>query len=329
MPRLSIIIPWAGRDQALEETLVSVLQHRPPDCEILVAHEQAYDDPYGLAGEVAFLHVPGAQSRCELINRALDRARAAVVHLLACGVIAEEYWTATPLLEFRRPEVAAVAPVMCSVTNPRRAVVGLRMDSGGAPRLVASDEPIESEAGRRICATAIGPTWRAGFYRRSAVLAAGGFCDAVGDSLADLDMALSLKQMGFTATVDPGSRVVADPPRLRAPRGRQEGCYHERLFWRSRPSLAARFLWHPLQVAFSMIGGLPHPGAFTQLSGRREARRETARYRDHWLHLQTASVPADGEEVHLSLADAREAAQQQRDSRRGEADQSSRRRRAA
>src|SRR3954469_4194264 len=57
VPRLSIVIPCLGGAADFDATLVSVLQNRPGDCEVLVAHSEPYDDPYRLHGEVHFIHV--------------------------------------------------------------------------------------------------------------------------------------------------------------------------------------------------------------------------------------------------------------------------------
>ena len=55
VPRLSIVIPSVGDCNLLEDSLVSVLENRPADCEVLVVHNRPYDDPYNLAGEVRFV----------------------------------------------------------------------------------------------------------------------------------------------------------------------------------------------------------------------------------------------------------------------------------
>ena len=56
VPRLSIIIPCLGGGAEFDGTLVSVLQNRPADCEVIVAHTDDYGDPYALRGEVEFVH---------------------------------------------------------------------------------------------------------------------------------------------------------------------------------------------------------------------------------------------------------------------------------
>ena len=60
MPRLSCVIPAVGTTQDLETTLVSVLEKRPDDCEIIVVLNESYADPYGLKDEVRFVEMIGA-----------------------------------------------------------------------------------------------------------------------------------------------------------------------------------------------------------------------------------------------------------------------------
>jgi len=55
VPRLSIVIPVLGDPRKLDDTLVSVLENRPAHCEILVVHNEPYDDPYQLSNEVCFI----------------------------------------------------------------------------------------------------------------------------------------------------------------------------------------------------------------------------------------------------------------------------------
>ena len=58
MPRLSIVIPVLGNVEGLEDTLVSVLENRPVDCQIVVVLNRPYDDPYDLKDEVCFVEAP-------------------------------------------------------------------------------------------------------------------------------------------------------------------------------------------------------------------------------------------------------------------------------
>ncbi len=71
MPRLAIIISAVGSVESWEGTLVSVLENRPADCEIIVALSQPYADPYDLKDEVRFVAPLGRGSATATINAAL------------------------------------------------------------------------------------------------------------------------------------------------------------------------------------------------------------------------------------------------------------------
>jgi len=53
--QLSIVIPATGTQEQLDQTLVSVLENRPSDCEVIVPHAFDYKDPYDLHDEVTFV----------------------------------------------------------------------------------------------------------------------------------------------------------------------------------------------------------------------------------------------------------------------------------
>ncbi len=55
VPRLSIVVPISRDLAAFESTLISVLENRPRDCEVLVTHDGSYDDPFNLCDEVRFV----------------------------------------------------------------------------------------------------------------------------------------------------------------------------------------------------------------------------------------------------------------------------------
>ena len=92
MPGLSIIILGWDRPEHFEDTLASVLQHRPEDCEILVVHAESYDDPYDLGDEVRFIAAPAGCSRAAQLNLGIRESRGEVVHWLAGGLTVEEDW---------------------------------------------------------------------------------------------------------------------------------------------------------------------------------------------------------------------------------------------
>ena len=65
---LSIVIPTPGDADALEETLLSVLENRPEGCEVVVALGCDYDDPWGIAEEVRFVRAPVGAGLVECVN---------------------------------------------------------------------------------------------------------------------------------------------------------------------------------------------------------------------------------------------------------------------
>src|SRR5688572_24937936 len=109
VPRLSIVIPCVGGAAEFDGTLVSVLQHRPADCEVVVLHTEQYDDPYDLQGEVEFRRSQH-QTVVELVNEGLAAATGDIVHVLGCGVEATEGWADAALPHFDDPQVATVSP---------------------------------------------------------------------------------------------------------------------------------------------------------------------------------------------------------------------------
>src|SRR6186997_2704558 len=86
VPRLTILIPCVGGAAEFDATLVSVLQHRPADCEVLLVHTEPYDDPYELGREVQFLRGGRGAGLVELVNEGIATAPSDIVHILGCGI---------------------------------------------------------------------------------------------------------------------------------------------------------------------------------------------------------------------------------------------------
>jgi GT2 family glycosyltransferase len=269
VPRLSIVIPVLGDLKPLDDTLVSILEDRPANCELLVVHNTPYDDPYELAGEVQFIEAPPQSGFVECLNLGLSASRAPVVHLLACGVEVRPGWAEAALRHFGTPEVAAVAPVLLHRDQHQTvASAGLgyraegavcRVGRGKAPGEVGEDQD-------ELC----GPDAAAGFYRRSALEAVGGFAQSPVDTLATIDVALSLREAGFRCVVEPDCQARADTATVSDRIGFRHGRDSERLFWRWASShgwlrsLAA----HAALVAGECVVGLWRPFMLLQLAGR-------------------------------------------------------------
>jgi len=193
VPRLSIIIPHRN-DQQLEETILSVLENRPRDCEIIVAHDGSYDDPYQLSDEVVYVQEEPKSSLVELLNAGLMAACSPVVCTLLDGVVVSANWAELALKRFARPEVAAVAP---HLQVGRNVVFGIAVDA------IHSKAKLRSGRVDSRDASAAGPTLAAGFYRRKLLLALGGWNDEVSSGSADVELAMLMSELDLICECEP------------------------------------------------------------------------------------------------------------------------------
>lgn len=123
IPRLSIVVP-VGRDlSAFETTLISVLENRPENCEVLVAHDGRYDDPFDLGDEVKFV-VGDSAAIVDLVHAAAAVAIGRFVHVIADGVRATADWTDAALENFESYDVGVVAPLVRDETTARIVAAG-------------------------------------------------------------------------------------------------------------------------------------------------------------------------------------------------------------
>ena len=117
---MSIVIPFLGNIKRLEDTLVSVLENRPADCQIVVVLNQLYDDPYDLEGEVCFVQAVPGSGLTDCIALGVAVTQSPIVHVMSCGVEATPGWADAALPHFDDPDVAAVAPVVVDRFDTRR-----------------------------------------------------------------------------------------------------------------------------------------------------------------------------------------------------------------
>jgi hypothetical protein len=267
VPRLSIIIPVVDDPQQLDDTLVSVLENRPANCEILVVHNQPYHDPYNLSDEVRFVEAKHGAGLVDCWNCGVAASRSPVVHLLACGAEVRPGWADVALRQFNDPAIAAVGALVVDREDHGKTLSagwGYRVE-GTAWRLGRQTEPDKVATSQRdFC----GPDTVAAFYRTSAVESVGGFAPWAGDAMAAIDMAMALRQAGFRCVLEPQSRalVAAVPPEPAFRRGR----HLERLFWRwaSSQGWLTSVVGHVALLAGQCVIGLWRPSTFAQLAGR-------------------------------------------------------------
>ncbi|MDA0658915.1 MAG: hypothetical protein O2931_10185 [Planctomycetota bacterium] len=207
MVRLSIVIPAVTTNEALESSLVSVLENRPTGCEIIVPNRGTYRDPYDLTDEVCFVESSPSASVVACIHAGIRAARGSTIHLLMPGTLAEPNWCEDAIDRLQSDlSIASVSPQL-QVRTAKQAVLGVTLGTGGGRKLIRSRQSL-----RTAEAIGWGPTLMAGFYRRSALQAVGGW-DLKLHTAADCDLAVRLAEHGFGCESSQ-ARVAADAAEL-------------------------------------------------------------------------------------------------------------------
>ena len=293
VPRLSILIPCLGESRQFENTLASVLQNRPADCEILVPHDQPYSDPYQLSGEVCFIQVPEAKSVVGLLNAGFEAARSAVVHVLQCGMEVSEGWSEAALAQFENDNVGLVSPVLVHTKSSATILAaGWNFTVAGRCHLSAAGSKLASL--RTPARDFLGPTLAAGYYRRSLWRLLRWDASVI-DELAPLALALAARELGAASILEPGSVVSSEIPLI--PSCNESFGYHqaatvERFFWRETNQQAnwGIVALHLGLLFVETLAALPSLRAFTGLLGRIAGalkRSEAAAYHERLAEVRT------------------------------------------
>lgn len=280
MPRLAIVISAVDNIDLLEGTLVSVLENRPADCEIIAALNQPYSDPYDLKDEVRFVQAIGRVSAVAAINQALTAARAPFVHLLASGCEVTEGWADEALSRFGDRQIGSVAPLVFDAQKRDRIfAAGVGYRRGGKRYLVGrglSEVTADAEA------SILGPGGFAAFYRKAALNFVGGLSTQLGQPQADVDLALVLKHAGFAVALEPRSRIYASAEVDPAEGAWRQALHDERLFWRNLPAAGIGAMGaHAGVVAFELLHSFARPRMLAQLAGRMLACSQIGGYARH------------------------------------------------
>jgi GT2 family glycosyltransferase len=292
VPKLSIILPVLGRFEALEQSLVSVLENRPESCEVIVVLNEPYDDPYRLEGEVRFVMAPRGAGWVECANLGLRQSLSPYVHLLDCGTVVSEGWTVPALRHFEDPRVAAVAALVISGADPRHvSSAGVEYRPSGRRVLVDRGQPLPAEQAAR---PVLGACHAAAFYRKASLELLAGFDPTVGDALADVDLALRLRHAGFRAVCEPRSQVVERALPATPDAAFRRARASERLFWRAAPvaGLSSAMAVHLAIVAGELLVGLPTLKTIPTALGRLAAWFEMGNFRRHHAALEQQRLQA-------------------------------------
>jgi len=212
--RLSIIIVAPeSRDSnaivALEETLVSVLENCPSHSETLLACSDSYEDPYELSDEVRFVR-QASTSWTVLANAALQQARGRFVHVLQPGMTVDSGWQqdACDFLARCSDSIVGATPRI-EYESGDSATVGISFSASGRRRYLDSapdgPQPVTAKS-------MFGPCNQGGFFRRTRLIEAGGWNEAIHSDAADIELALRLRSLGFDFVHRPES-ILRGPNR--------------------------------------------------------------------------------------------------------------------
>lgn len=228
--RISIVVPHLGDDVAFEESLVSVLENRPANCEVCVVHDGTYADPFELADEVRFVTANSADLPT-LMATGAAAAAGQVVHFIGNGVRATYDWTAAAVERFASEDVAIVAPLAVSEATRTVTAAGwcdsrrdVTAPVAGGIAAAGPDAAGPTKLSRRHAASVRGVYLTASFWRRDALLEAMQGLRTDDWVAAEFAWSRLLTAAGWRCEVADGSTVIAERTSLTPPSGFRRGC---------------------------------------------------------------------------------------------------------
>ncbi|MBA4188409.1 MAG: glycosyltransferase [Planctomycetaceae bacterium] len=292
---LSIVIPSHRRADLLRLCLASVQRFAPPNTEVIVVDDCSRDAVVSCAAAefagVKVVRRAKAGGFCVAANAGIAVATAPVVELLNDDAEATAGWADAALRWFADPRIVAVAPLVLQ-NDPGRIARGLpplidtagdEYDMGGfatkrrgrvgdtemgrqeqglsfshSPCLPLSPSlPLPQSVSTNHAGTVWGASAAAAFYRRDAIIEAGGFPEHFKAYFEDVDLSFRLRRLGGEVMYDPASVVwhrVSSSYGKRPSRRtlEQQSCNEERVFWRNVRGLD-RARWLPRHTA--VLGG--------------------------------------------------------------------------
>ena len=299
MPQISIVIPHLGQTELLEQTLVSVLQNRPRDCEVLVPHS-GYADPYKLNDEVHFIEIPRRASVSYGFNAAIEQCNSEVVHWLSNGAEVEEGWCDWAIAHFQDPYVGCVTPLVVERQDRTQIIsAGLTADLFFRKKTIARGLKNPQKLKRL---DPVGPTFIGAFYRKSALQQIHKL-ETFGASTIDLEIALALREMGFESKLETDCQVMWDSSLTAAVSPLRSGLEMQRTIWRyAALDGPLKSLLVTAAAATLEIGtGILNPANLLRVCGRLAALTEIGRYRQFHKLIENAPGPQLGQSSQRSL----------------------------
>lgn len=234
---LSVIIPSYNRRELLRRCLVTVMRHLPPDAEVIVVDDGSIDGTASMVRQnwpAIRLIRQANQGFCRAANAGLEASRGRIVELLNNDTEVTSGWADPALEAFADPTVGSVAPLV------RKLPFRNRIDSAGdnyywfgMAKKRGEGRPFSPPYDRP--AEVFGASASSAFYRREALLKAGGFPEHFGAYLDDIDLGFRLRLAGYRCMFVPDSVVYHWVSRSYPVRSRnlqrQVALNSERVFW--------------------------------------------------------------------------------------------------
>jgi GT2 family glycosyltransferase len=254
--------------------LTSLKRYAPPQTEVVVVDDGSPGTivsrtASAFAG-VTVVRQARARGFCAAANAGIAAATAPVVELLNDDAEVTRGWADAALAWFANDRIGAVAPLVLQNDPARRSkglpplidTAGDEYDLGGFARKRGHGQEAgdrKQETGNRRQETGgnapsgslltpvscllsaelvFGASACAAFYRRTAILRAGGFPEHFRAYFEDVDLSFRLRRLGFEIVHDPASIVwhrVSSSYGQRPSRRvlEQQSCNEERVFWRN------------------------------------------------------------------------------------------------
>jgi GT2 family glycosyltransferase len=228
--------------------LAKVLRHAPPQTEVIVVD----DGSRGAIVSHAVTDFPGvkvvrharARGFCAAVNAGIAAASRPIVELLNDDTEVTEGWADAALAPFADSRVGAVAPLVLQLDPMYRAhqssalidTAGDEYDPGGFARKRGHGQLVSES--RYGSGPVFGASACAAFYRRAALLEAGGFPEHFRAYFEDVDLSHRLRRFGHEIFHEPASVVWhhVSSTHGKWPSRRileLQSCNEERVFWRN------------------------------------------------------------------------------------------------
>ena len=199
MPRLSIIVPHLHDDSGLEVTLLSILENREHDLEILIAHDGSYSDPHGLdQDEAVLIESPKGSSLSSQINLTIASACSPYIQVLMPNAMVDPGWYDEGLEILDACAIPAVCqPIACIGSN--EIFTGLSADSLPHRRITGDNCNVAS------------PLLFGGLFRKRIFNAIGGWMESCPREIAEVELALMFSALELEIG-------ISDSVKIRAPK---------------------------------------------------------------------------------------------------------------